>query len=245
MTQICSRKKWAKIVSGLNDPANIPEGVDPLIDDYSDDFDLVTFSFHPRSVLTGDGTGNRFSTIDTTGSYVDYNEPFDQMATKRKGAGYSSKMVTADFDEQVRLYKEAIKSRNTNNGKTPTPDPARYQFPKCNCGTWATTIVERGGFEVPSNFMNFGTGLGYGLEVGVCQQILTKEGGSIGVVRVSQASGYTCRFWDRFLLSRPFPSWLDGSGPAVTRARRSRREYETLSQSRAWCFVVPICSSGS
>jgi hypothetical protein len=111
--------------------------------------------------------------IDTTGSFVKYNAPEDIDANKNTGAGYIKKIVTDSFDVQVQVYQTAILSRNLNKALKPKPDPGRYQFPKCNCGTWVNTMLKRNELKLPDGFINFGTDLGYGLDYTGIPQFVT------------------------------------------------------------------------
>jgi hypothetical protein len=152
---------WAALVRELNDPKNIPEGIMANVPSYMNRPSLTTFSFHPYSVLTGNGELDRMSVISTEGSYVAYNDNIDKDAFFETGLANRKYLVTNNEDEQIRLYKLAIESRNINNSAPGTSDPGHYEFPVCNCGTWVQHIVEtKGNLSFPSKAINLGTGLG-------------------------------------------------------------------------------------
>ncbi len=177
--------EWVRMVTESNDVASIPQGVmkplNPQVP-YVNDPILTTFSFHPYSVATGDGRLNHTSTIDTYGSYVAYNDPIDQAAFAMKGTGYKRRRVVSEnFQLQARIYRAAVRSRNINNSSPTSVDPSRYQFPTCNCGSWAELILRRNGVEISNELINLGVGLGRGLDKSPIPGAVTIIGKGINV----------------------------------------------------------------
>jgi RHS repeat-associated protein len=131
--------------SGLIDPSR---GV-PYRADISDP---QTFSFHPDSVRSREGALNRFWTVSTEGSYVAFNDDTDVRAFRNNESGPSVmafKLPISGIEDQLRLYRMAIASRNINNYHPETFHPELYAFTRFNCGSWARHIVETGGYAYP------------------------------------------------------------------------------------------------
>jgi hypothetical protein len=160
------KTRWASEVQRLNQGST---AIDPLtgIRYKADPAKVQTFSFHPDSVRTGDTSLNRFWTTSTEGSYVAYNDradtdPFDLRNTA--GAEVETHPVlTQSTEDQIRLYKAAIASRNINNYHPETFHPSLYAFTRFNCGSWAQYMLETNGFAYPLEFQrggmtNFGAG---------------------------------------------------------------------------------------
>jgi hypothetical protein len=154
--------RWeTEVQEGNQNVGPVVSAVQDKWGDYQSDPHLTTFSFHPRSVATDDGEGNQASVLATSSSCVAYNAPEDRGAYSQAGGnawGYKRRMITADVNEQIKLYRWAIDSRNVNNSGTPDEHP--YSGLSYNCGSWTKTIVTRAGLSYPSDFINLGTGLG-------------------------------------------------------------------------------------
>ena len=108
---------------------------------YQSDSHLITFSFHPYSVAAGNGEKDQASKLATSGSCVAYNAPEDHGAYSQAGGnawGYKRRWITADVNEQIKLYQFAIRSRNVNNSGTPDYKP--YSGFGYNCGSWTKTF---------------------------------------------------------------------------------------------------------
>jgi RHS repeat-associated protein len=138
------KKRWEQDVKSLSSSAY--------------DRFLITFSFHPLEVrysLLGDvqeGAGRIVSAFVTSGSFVAINDSKDQAAytraTKWFGLGRGrTDTITDDYCEQLELFKQAVKSANSNNGGS--PDPGVYQVLNRNCGTWAQLIINRAKLSYP------------------------------------------------------------------------------------------------
>ena len=52
-------------------------------------------------------------------------------------------------EDQLRLYRMAIASRNINNYHPEAFHPELYAFTRFNCGSWARYIVEAAGYTFP------------------------------------------------------------------------------------------------
>ena len=125
---------------------------------YDGDPDNPTYSFHPKSVLTGDESDEYASTLLTPGSYVADQDAIDQRALSKTGTGYSRTMVAKGNDIQMAVFRAAVRSRDKNNNGT--PDPMAYEFSVFNCGSWVQYIIGRsGGIEFPDKTINHGVGL--------------------------------------------------------------------------------------
>jgi hypothetical protein len=146
---------WVNLVHSEDDPVSSANSYGIV---YQSDPKLTTFSFHPKSVLTGDSSANTWFTVSTPSSYVAYNAPIDKAAFNRLGAGYNGWNVAAGKDIQFQLYKFAIASRNKNNNGN--PDPQRYEFTTFNCGSWVQYVLANNGIPFPDAAINEGVGLG-------------------------------------------------------------------------------------
>jgi hypothetical protein len=126
---------------------------------YSGDPDNPVFSFHPRSVLTGDESEQYFGKVPilTPGSYVADQDGIDQRALRRTGTGYNRWMVARGNDLQLSIFRAAVRSRDRNNSGT--PDPMAYQFTVFNCGSWVQYIIGQYGIAFPDMTINSGVGL--------------------------------------------------------------------------------------
>lgn len=178
--------QWNQLVRELN--ANVPNGIMAGVAPYDSRGggiwdDAWTFSFHPYSVLTGDGQLNTVSVVTTEGSYVAYGAPEDLDAVSRPGAGggFFQRIITSNQADQMRLYRAAITSRNINNSAPTTVDPQRYEFPIFNCGSWVNHILTREGFAFPNETINLGVGLGTGLDRTGIPQVLGIGARGIGM----------------------------------------------------------------
>jgi hypothetical protein len=152
---------WKDKVHELNDPnrASIQGKLSWVRPHNYEDYPcLTTFSFHPKSVATGDMSENHLGVLSTPGSFVAYNDGIDHNAATRSGMGYEQRTITDNVAEQMKLYELAVKSRDDNNRGV--IDPASYELGLNNCGSWAKTIVERGGLSFPLHWVNLGTGIG-------------------------------------------------------------------------------------
>lgn len=140
----------------------------------------VTFSFHPKSVLNGDHTGEYWGTVLTPGSYVAYNDRIDRDAFSKQGSEYARYMVCSGQDMQEQIYRSAVFSRDVNNRGQ--PDPGSYCFSVLNCGTWVEHVLGWNGIKFPDKSVNDGMGLGGGNPAGhaVC-------GAAMGVRGISGA----------------------------------------------------------
>ena len=154
--------KWAPEVQNDNqNVGNINSAVLSKWGSYQSDPHLTTFSFHPYSVAAGNGEKNQGGVFGTSGSCVAYNAPEDRGAFYQAGGnawGYKRYWITGDINEQIKIYKRAIESRDINNAGTPNEHP--YSGFDYNCGSWTKFIIKQGGGSFPSNFINLGTGLG-------------------------------------------------------------------------------------
>lgn len=134
--------------------------------------DAETFSFHPRGVRSDDdGSGAIASTFVTQGSYIGYNDKFDQdsFRTARaalQGNGQFERQriwkITEDDDEQERLYLAAVRERREMNERRNDVFGSYYLFHN-NCGTWSQAMIERSGLTWPSEATKYnggGAGLG-------------------------------------------------------------------------------------
>ncbi|MGB5881010.1 MAG: RHS repeat-associated core domain-containing protein, partial [Thermoanaerobaculia bacterium] len=122
-----------------------------------------TFSFHPDEMRSGNNEHNLAWTICTTGSYIGYNDRFDQDTFRGGLEGARGRLVLplgVSQEQQERLYRAAITSRNTNNKLVGYGDIGTYKFFTNNCGTWAKYIVESNGVSWPDEARNFNQGVG-------------------------------------------------------------------------------------
>ena len=142
---------WAAEVQHLNQGSGLvdPNGGKP----YNADPSLVqTFSFHPDSVRTQEGSLNRFWTVSTESTYVAYNDGVDVDAFRNNAPGpavMAFRIPISGIEDQLRLYRMAIASRNINNYHPEAFHPELYAFTRFNCSSWAKTIVETAGFNFP------------------------------------------------------------------------------------------------
>jgi hypothetical protein len=161
---------WANAVKNLNqgsgviDPgSNLPYSANPNR--------IQTFSFHPDSVRSVDGSLNRFWTTSTEGSYVAFNDGIDTDPFTRPnlGSGVEVREIPiSGIEDQLRLYQLAIASRNINNYHPEAYHPELYAFTRFNCGSWARHIIETAGFSYPldsdyGGLTNLGVGTDYHL----------------------------------------------------------------------------------
>lgn len=148
-------QRWENAVRASCDPTahNNSYGIT-----YSINASLVTFSFHPKSVLTGDESEQYFGVVLTPGSYVAYSDAIDLNAFDKTGSGYKRYMVVANNEDlQLQIYNAVIKSRDKNNNGNPDLYP--YQVTVYNCGSWVDTILARNGVAFPDRTINQGVGL--------------------------------------------------------------------------------------
>jgi len=118
----------------------------------------LTFSFHPKSVLTGDESEEYGGPLLTPGSYVADQAGIDQRAVNKTGTGYNKWMVAKGNDIQMAIFKGAVRSRDKNNNGI--PDPMPYEFSVFNCGSWVQYIIgQNGGVTFPDKTINHGVGL--------------------------------------------------------------------------------------
>jgi RHS repeat-associated protein len=114
--------KWVKVVAdGDKNVTGQYSGIN-----YGSFPHLSTFSFHPYSVYSGKGEKDEVSVYSTSGSYVAYNDNIDHDSfLQAKGGGIRNgrHLVTSDLNEQIRLYTEALKSRDRNNSGSPDAHP--------------------------------------------------------------------------------------------------------------------------
>ncbi|HWQ92089.1 MAG TPA: RHS repeat-associated core domain-containing protein [Clostridia bacterium] len=126
-------------------------------DPYTINASLVTFSFHPRSVVLGDENENSAANIITPGSYVAYSDKIDLRAFNNSGDGYKRYVVATGQEMQTQIYQSAVRSRDLNNSGT--PHPYRYESTFNNCGTWVDFILRNNGIAFPDRTINQGVGL--------------------------------------------------------------------------------------
>jgi hypothetical protein len=126
-------------------------------DYYGINASLVTFSFHPRSVGTGNSSENSAVNIVTPGSYVAYSDGLDLRSFNKTGSGFKQYQVVNNQALQLRIYASAVRSRDSNNNGT--PDPAPYESTFVNCGTWVQYILDNNGVAFPDLTINQGVGL--------------------------------------------------------------------------------------
>ena len=150
-----SMESWEDAVRGSWDATKHPNtyGIQ-----YSGDPDNPTYSFHPKSVLTGDESEQYGGPLLTPGSYVADQAGIDQRAVNKTGTGYNKWMVAKGNDIQMAIFNGAVRSRDKNNSGT--PDPMAYQFSVFNCGSWVQYIIgQNGGVQFPDKTINHGVGL--------------------------------------------------------------------------------------
>jgi RHS repeat-associated protein len=121
------------------------------------DSDNVTFSFHPKSVLTGDESEQYFGPVLTPSSYIAFEDGIDMRAVNQSGTGYNKWKVASGDAVQLQMYSFAIHSRDRNNNGEPDPGP--YEFTVCNCGTWVCHILAEQGLAFPDKTINHGVGI--------------------------------------------------------------------------------------
>jgi RHS repeat-associated protein len=124
---------------------------------YYGDPDNPTFSFHPKSVLNGDESGEYGGPLLTPGSYVADQAGIDQRAVNKTGIGYNKWMVAKGNDIQMLIFEQAVRSRDKNNSGT--PDPMPYEFSVFNCGSWVQFILGNNHIAFPDKTINHGVGL--------------------------------------------------------------------------------------
>jgi RHS repeat-associated protein len=146
---------WEDAVRESWDAAKHPNTYDII---YGGDPDNPTFSFHPKSVRTGDESEEYGGYhILTPGSYVADQARIDQQAVNKTGTGYNKWMVAKGNDLQMMVFKAAVRSRDKNNSGT--PDPLPYQSTVFNCGSWVQFILGNNHIAFPDTTINHGVGL--------------------------------------------------------------------------------------
>jgi len=145
---------WENLVRESCDLSKHPNSYGEV---YSINASLVAFSFHPKSVLTGDESEQYYGTILTPSSYVAYSDAIDLNAFDKSGTGYNKWKVATGQEMQMWMYKDATKSRDKNNNGT--PDPMAYEFTIFNCGSWVDINLARHGLAFPDKSINRGVGI--------------------------------------------------------------------------------------
>jgi hypothetical protein len=107
--------------------------------------------------LTGDKEGEYPLATLTPSSYVAYYDKIDVDALSKSGTGYKQWSVATGDDLQMRIFADAVRSRDRNNNGE--PDPQTYSFGVFNCGSWCQYILARHGVEFPDKTINHGNGL--------------------------------------------------------------------------------------
>ena len=190
--------------------------------------DGETFSFHPRGVRSDDdGTGAVASTFVTRGSYIGYNDKFDQESfweartnhlQNREMGRQRIWKITDEQEAQERLYLMAVRQRQEMNERRRDVFGSYYLMHN-NCGTWAQEMVERAGLTWPSEATKYNAG---GAGIGGIQDYL---GLSTIVTGIAAASGFTWEFLktgEYFLELQPDHSGMQCEAPAIVGGYRIR-----------------------
>ena len=173
---ISDLQKWRKMVEKYG--RAIPSGSEALPRDVAEDIpnpDAETFSFHParEGLSIGKDDYTIAGTFVTEGSYIGYNDSWDQNAFKSARDNIKSnpdilKAIVFPLhmteQEQFKLYEQVIKSRNINNTSPSSVDIGCYRLGDRNCGTWAKWIIGQSGFanRYPKEALKYNTLLGMG-----------------------------------------------------------------------------------
>ena len=127
-----------------------------------------TFSFHPDSVRNEGTNLNQFIVISTEGSYVAYNDDVDigaLMQFKKKPHISVYPIPIHGIEEQLRVFRAAIGSRNFNNYHPEAYHPERYALTRFNCGSWVRYLLKSLGYNYPLDIRRGGlTNLGIGTD---------------------------------------------------------------------------------
>ena len=144
----------------------------PNLQNYKEYKDKITFSFHPWSVKTADGAGNRVSVVYTEGSWIDINNYVADIRPIVKNEAISLP-ITTDEAEQIKLFETAQQSANINRISMTTTDHGNYSFAVNNCADWAQWTTRQSGLPWPrwAYLWNGGTAVGGPLDYTLLPQL--------------------------------------------------------------------------